>query len=151
MRDSNGGRQFLDTNVIVYAHDVSAGENHALAKALIKDLWESGKGCVSIQVLQEFYVTVVHKAPKPLPAAVASQIIADLSQWHVHSPAVDDILKAINVYRRYKLSFWDGLILRSAQALGCDVIWTEDFNHGQRYDGVTVMNPFLNRTSLHKP
>ncbi|RJX19238.1 MAG: PIN domain-containing protein [Ammonifex sp.] len=87
------------------------------------------------------------KAPKPLTAEVASHIIADLSQWHVHSPSVDDILKAIDIYRRYRLSFWDGLILRSAQALGCDVIWTEDFDPGQRYDGVTALNPFMEQTS----
>ncbi|NPV53034.1 MAG: PIN domain-containing protein [Firmicutes bacterium] len=134
--------QFVDTNVLVYAHDVSAGEKHERAKALITDMWNSGNGCLSIQVLQEFYVTMVRKVVRPLEPEVAFQVISDLSQWRVHVPDISDILGAIRIHQRNKLSFWDSLILRSAKALGCEVIWTEDFNCGQCYEGVKALNPF---------
>lgn len=134
--------QFVDTNVLVYAHDKSAGKKHERAKALIAGLWDSGNGCVSIQVLEEFYVTVVQKVPNPLEPEVACQIISDLSQWHVHVPDVDDILEAVRVQQRNKLSFWDSLIIWSAKSLGCEVVWTEDLSHGRSYEGVKVLSPF---------
>ena len=135
-------RQFVDTNILVYAHDLSAGQKHSRAQELIRDLWQSGEGCLSIQVLQEFYVTVTHKVAKPLPAGAAAQIIADLSVWEVHCPGVQDLLDAIRLQDRYQISFWDAMILASALQLGCQVLWSEDLNPGQVYDQMQVQSPF---------
>jgi predicted nucleic acid-binding protein len=134
--------QFIDTNVLIYAHDVSAGEKHARARQLVRDLWQSEEGCLSIQVLQEFYVNVTQKVANPLSARVAAQIIADLSVWALHSPGVQDLLDAIRLQARYQISFWDAMIVTSALQLGCQILWSEDLNPGQVYDQVQVQNPF---------
>lgn len=138
----NPPRQFVDTNILVYAHDKSAGAKHERAVALVTELWEAGNGCLSTQVLQEFYVTVTRKVARPLASETAAQIIADLGNWRVHAPGVQDVLGAIEIHRRFTVSFWDALILRSASQLGCLVVWSEDLNPGQVYDPVRVQNPF---------
>jgi predicted nucleic acid-binding protein len=135
-------RQFVDTNILVYAHDISAGQKQLRARQLLEELWESGQGCVSIQVLQEFYVTVTRKIAKPLPAEIAAQIVADLSSWEVHCPRANDILEAIHIQQRFQVSFWDASVIASAVALGCQVIWSEDLSPGQAYHQVQVQNPF---------
>jgi predicted nucleic acid-binding protein len=135
--------QFVDSNVLIYAHDGAAEAKHVRAKNLIEELWDTRAGCLSIQVLQEFYVNVTQKIPKPLAPESAAQIIADLSTWIVHRPNVEDVLDAIRVQGRYQLSFWDAMIVNSAQQLGCQVIWSEDLNPGQKYGKVVVVNPFV--------
>jgi predicted nucleic acid-binding protein len=134
--------QFVDTNVLVYAHDSSAGEKHLKAQALIRDLWQSGEGCLSIQVLQEFYVNVTQKVAHPMTSHEAASTIADLSAWQVHRPGAEDVLDAIRLQGRYQISFWDAMIVASAIQLGCERLWSEDLNPGQVYGTVTVMNPF---------
>ncbi|NPV73211.1 MAG: PIN domain-containing protein [Pelotomaculum sp.] len=142
MSDNNGW-QFVDTNILIYAHDTSAGDKHVRAKNLVGELWDSGRGCLSIQVLQEFYVTVVQKLPRPIKPEMAAAIIADLSQWRLHIPDADDVLEAIEIHRRNGLSFWDAMIICSAKKMGCSVLFTEDLNSGQLYEGVRVQNPFV--------
>lgn len=134
-------RQFIDTNILVYAHDTSAGAKHARAIHLLKELWASGDGCLSVQVLQEFYVTVTRKVARPLPSAEAAQIVADLSVWKVHAPQIADVLGAIDIQQRYQIAFWDAMVVRSASRLGCQTLWSEDLNPSQVYEGVTVLNP----------
>lgn len=134
--------QFVDTNILVYAHDSSAGPKYDRAQCLIRDLWESGLGCLSIQVLQEFYVTITRKVARPLPAEVAAQIIADLSVWEVHCPDAEDVLEAIRLQERHQVSFWDAMIIASAIHLGCETLWSEDLNPGQVYNKVRVQSPF---------
>ena len=135
--------EFVDTNVLVYAYDKLSEKQHERAVSLLDTLWENRTGCISIQVLQEFFVTVTRKIANPLPVADASQIISDLDIWRVHSPAVEDVLHAIQIQERYQLSFWDSLIIRSAGQMGCAVVWSEDMNDGQFYGTVQVKNPFL--------
>jgi len=137
----SGNRQFVDTNILVYAHDDSAGVKRDLARALVEQLWESRDGCLSVQVLQEFFVSVTRKIAKPLDAQTAQEIIADLSRWHVHVPAADDILGAIGIHQRTGISFWDAMIVRSAAEMGCDVLYSEDLNTGQEYSAVLAENP----------
>ena len=134
--------QFVDTNVLIYAHDQSAGPRHEQAKQLLQELWESRNGCLSVQVLQEFYVNVTQKVPKPLAPEATAQIIADLSTWQVHQPGAKDVLDAITLQGRYQLSFWDAMIVASAMALGCEILWSEDLNPGQNFATVAVRNPF---------
>lgn len=134
--------QFVDTNVLIYAHDFSAGEKHTRSRELIAGLWESGLGCLNVQVLQEFYVNVTEKVAKPLSSDVAAQIVSDLSAWQVHRPGVEDFLDAIRLQHRYQMSFWDAMIVVSAIQLGCPTLWSEDLNPGQVYDMVKVARPF---------
>jgi predicted nucleic acid-binding protein len=138
----SGNHRFVDTNVLVYAHDGSAGAKRHQARALVEQLWESRDGCLSVQVLQEFFVTVSRKIAKPLDAETAKAIVADLSRWHLHVPAADDILGAIDIHQRTGISFWDAMIVRSAAEMGCAVLYSEDLNAGQEYSGVRVENPF---------
>ncbi|HTR91439.1 MAG TPA: PIN domain-containing protein [Trebonia sp.] len=138
----SANRRFVDTNILVYAHDTSAGGKHERARALIEQLWAARDGCVSVQIMQEFFVTVTRKISKPLDVAVAKEIIADLSRWYVHVPAADDVLGAIGLHQRTGISFWDAMMVRSAVEIGCGVIYSEDLNHDQLYDGARVENPF---------
>ena len=116
--------------------------DHTRARELIRELWQTEEGCLSIQVFQEFYVNVTQKVAQPLAPVVAAQLIADLSVWQVHRPAVEDVLDAIRLQERHQMSFWDAMIIASALQLGCQIIWSEDLNPGQVYDRVTVVNPF---------
>ena len=142
------GRQFIDTNVLVYAHDKLAETKTSQAKELVQSLWSSEKGALSIQVFQEFYVTVTRKLPEPITSIQALEVIQKLGQWHVHSPKIEDIEAAISLQTRYEISFWDAMIIRSALHLGCDILWSEDLNDGQRYDGLLVLNPFTPQSNL---
>jgi predicted nucleic acid-binding protein len=138
----SANRQFVDTNVLVYAHDASAGEKCKRAQALLERLWENRAGCISVQVLQEFFVTVTRKIAKPLDASTAKEIVADMAHWCVHAPAADDVLAAIRIQQSTGISLWDSMIVRSAAEFGCQLIYSEDLNHGQLYEGVRAENPF---------
>jgi predicted nucleic acid-binding protein len=135
-------RQFVDTNVLVYAHDVSAGVKRERALALVTSLWESGQGCLSIQVLQEFYVTVTRKVSRPLGLEAAAHVVADLGRWKTHSPQPRDVLEAIRLQDRSRISFWDAMILHSAVSLECPLVWSEDLKPGRSAAGVFIENPF---------
>jgi predicted nucleic acid-binding protein len=139
----SGNRLFVDTNILVYAHDSSAGIKRDQAQTLVKQLWGSHEGCLSVQVLQEFFVNVTRKIAKPLAPETAKEIIADYSRWRVHVPAADDVLGAIGIHQRTGISFWDAMIVRSAAEMSCAALYSEDLNTGQEYSGVRVKNPFL--------
>jgi len=112
------------------------------AGALLQALWQSRRGCLSVQVLQEFYVTVTQKVAAPYNAAEAAGIIEDMSAWRVHSPAAADVLSAIEIQTRRQLLFWHAMIVQSANPLGCKVLWTEGLSHGQMINQTTIQNPF---------
>jgi len=133
---------FLDTNILIYAHDRSAGDKRIRARELVQELWRSGEGCLSVQVLQEFYVNVTQKVSKPLAAEAAAQIIADLALWPMHRPGPEDVLDAIRLQTRYQIAFWNAMIVASAIQMGCETLWSEDLNPGQLYDKVMVRSPF---------
>ena len=135
-------REFLDTNVLVYAHDRSAGEKYRRAINLLEQLASRENGALSIQVLQEFFVTVTTRLPKPLRVHDAAAIVSDLGALATHAPGVTDVLAAIDIHDRLQVSFWDAMILRSASVLRCAVVWSEDLAHGRRYDDLVVRNPF---------
>ncbi len=135
-------RRFVDSNLFVYAHDESARHKREVARKLIAELWESREGCASVQVLQELFVNLTRKVPKPLSTRDVAAVVEDLSAWRVHSPGPRDVLSAIELHERAGVSFWDAMILTSARSLGCRVLYSEDLNAGQSYDGVQVVNPF---------
>ena len=132
---------FIDTNILVYAHDASAGDKYDKARVVFLDLWKNKTGCLSIQVMQEFYVTVTQKAARPMDHLTAAGIIHNLSYWRVHEPKSGDVIRAIDLQKRYKVSFWDAMILQSASQLDCSVIWSEDLSPGQVYEGMRLVNP----------
>ena len=132
--------EFVDTNILIYAFDRSAGDKHRIAVDLMTRLWTERRGCISLQVLQEFYVASTRKLK--LPTDEAASQVRRLGLWRVHRPLVDDILAAIELHQRHSVSFWDALILRSAQASQCSVLWSEDLSHGQRWGSLEVRNPF---------
>jgi predicted nucleic acid-binding protein len=109
---------------------------------LISGLWETGNGCLSVQVLQEFYVTVTRKVTQPIPIEDAVEILRDLSFWHIHTPNAEDVLGATDIQRHYQLSFWDAMVIHSAKCLGCQVVWSEDLFDGQEYEDMLIRNPF---------
>ena len=136
-------RQFVDTNILVYAYDESAGTKHDRARALLVELLESREGCLSMQVLQEFFVSLTRKIQDPLEPAEAARRVRYLSEWILHVPARSDLFSAIDLHRELRVSFWDAMLLQSARRLGCRLMWSEDFSNGRTYSGVTVRNPFL--------
>lgn len=134
--------EFCDTNVLVYAYDATAGSKREEAGVLLARLWGSGSGVVSLQVLQELFVALTRKIPQPLPALDARSIVADMTAWRVVEPRSQDILAAIDSAARWRISFWDAMILTAASRAGAQTVWSEDLNAGQAYDSVTVRNPF---------
>lgn len=134
---------FVDTNILVYAEDRDAGEKHAVARDLMADLWRSGDGVLSVQVLQEFFVTVTRKLPRPLRSPAALAIVEQYLTWRVVENSGELLLAGIRAASDLKVSFWDALILEAARAERCDRLWTEDLHHGQRIGELTVVNPFL--------
>jgi predicted nucleic acid-binding protein len=135
--------QFVDTNVLVYAYDRSAGSRHQRARQLLAELWEYGNGCLSVQVLQEFHVTVTRKVAYALSSAQSANLSRDLSAWRVHVPAAEDVLAAIQLQERFQISFWDAMIVQSAASLECSIPWSEDLNGGQHFRSTQVRNPFI--------
>jgi predicted nucleic acid-binding protein len=134
--------EFVDTNVLLYAHDLTAGAKREAAAALITRLVDEHQGMLSTQVLMEFFVSATRKLPQRLDEDVAVEIVEDFGTWPVFTPGVADILAATKLSRRYGIHFWDALIVQGAVSLGADVIWSEDLNAGQSYAGVPVRNPF---------
>jgi predicted nucleic acid-binding protein len=135
-------RYFVDTNILMYAHDTAAGEKHARAKALVEDLWQNRSGVVSTQVLQELAVNLRRKAKKPLDARATRDVVSDYLAWQVVVNGGDSILEALELEARYQISFWDALIIQAAQTAGADALYSEDLSDGQRYGSVRVENPF---------
>jgi predicted nucleic acid-binding protein len=132
--------EFVDTNILVYAHDGGAGAKYRKSVELLTRLFDSGSGALSVQVLSEFYSVATRKLG--IPGAEAEQIIADLGAWAIHSPSHAGLLKACALQRRYKLSWWDALVIQSALETDSRILWTEDLKDGQQFGSLTICNPF---------
>ena len=133
-------RSFFDTNVLVYADDKAAPAKQRKAIDLVAEHRRAKTGVLSLQVLQEYFVTVTRKLH--VDARIARRKVELLSEFDVASPEVADILAAIDVHRLHGLSFWDALILRSAKQAGCSVLFSEDMQGEREIDGVRIVNPF---------
>jgi predicted nucleic acid-binding protein len=134
-------RSFFDTNILVYAEDDDSPLKQRFARDLIYRHWRAGTGVVSLQVLQEYFVTITRKFSFDL--VKARRKVELLSAFDVAAPQVGDILAAIDLHRLHGFSFWDALILRTAEQSGCRVLLTEDFQEGREIDGIRIVNPFL--------
>jgi len=135
-------RFFIDTNILMYAHDAAAGEKHQKARALVEELWERRSGVVSTQILQELAVNLRKKAKKPLDARATRDVVSDYLAWQVVVNGGDSILEALNIEAQYQVSFWDALVIQAAHAGGAEILYSEDLSDGQRYGTVEVKNPF---------
>ena len=134
---------FLDTNVIVYAHDRSSGKKHTIAMEIMEYLWDRKKGVISVQVMQEFYVCVTTKILKPLPLKVARKILEYLLNWDVIINDEYITIKAIDLQEKYRFSFWDSLIVQSAIQSQVYTLFSEDLSDGQIIKNVKIVNPFI--------
>jgi predicted nucleic acid-binding protein len=134
--------EFVDANVLVYALDASAGAKQGAAQRLLRSLWDRGNGCLSVQVLQEFFVTVTRKVPYPLSIDQAAERAREFARWKVFAPTAEDVLSAIRLHKETTLSFWDAMVVLAAAESGCEVLWTEDLQDGQVVAGVRIRDPF---------
>lgn len=134
-------KHFVDTNILVYAHDRSAGLKHQRSAALVEQLWESGGGVLSTQVLQELCVALRRKVRHPFPADELRALIQDYSTWEVVTNGPESIVRALEIEQRYKTSFWDALILTAVESCGAEILYSEDLAAGQRYGAVKIVNP----------
>lgn len=136
----NVDKVFVDTNILFYAYDLSAGKKHLKAKDLIVSLWEEeSNAIISIQVLQELYVNLIkHK----INSNTVSEIIYSYLSWNVIENTKELLIESIKIQQKNKLSFWDASIISAAIKGGAKLIYSEDFNHGQNFQGVKVVNPF---------
>ena len=136
-------RSFLDTNVLVHADDKAAPAKQRRAIDLVAEHRRAGTGVVSLQVLQEYFVTVTRNLH--IDARIARRKVELLAEFDVAAPEVADILAAIDLHRLHGFSFWDALVLRSAKQAGCSVLFSEDLQDATELDGVLVVNPFRSR------
>ena len=134
---------FVDTNILVYAHDLDAGAKYEQAAALVSDLWESRNGFLSTQVLQEFYVTLTRKVSSPLSKLEARKLLQKYSNWNVVLNDPSMISQASEIEESYNISFWDALIVSAAYSQNVPTILTEDLTHGQIIEGILIENPFV--------
>ena len=134
---------FVDTNILVCAHDRSAGVKQQRAQMLLEQLWDSGQGVLSTQVLQELCINLRRKISHPLPVDEVRLLIRDYATWEVVTNTPESVLQALDIELRYKTSFWDALILQAAESSGASILYSEDLATGQRYRAVRVINPLI--------
>lgn len=138
---SSHSKSFVDTDILIYAHDRTAGPKHELARQLLEKLWSTGQGVVSTQVLQELWVNLRRRVAPPLSTQEIRSLIEDYLSWEVVVNTPESILAALEIEERYQLSYWDALVLQAAESCGAAVLYSEDLNAGQRYGAVEVVNP----------
>jgi len=137
------GKFFVDTNLLVYAYDSSAGKKWKTSLEVLSLLWTHRTGVISTQVIQEFLVSLTQKVKSPIHPEMAKEIIFDLVQWPLVVNDGKNILRAIDLQIKYHLSFWDSLILQAAITSNSEFLLSEDFQDGQVIESVTIVNPFL--------
>ena len=133
-------RSFFDTNIIIYGDDKSAPAKQRRALDLWAEHRRAGTGVVSLQVLQEYFVTVTKKLR--VEPSVARRKVELLAEFDVATPELADVMAAIDLHRLHGFSFWDALILRMAQQAGCKVLFSEDLQNARLVDGIQIVNPF---------
>ena len=137
-----GGRTFVDTNVLLYAHDASETDKQPIARALLEELWSGRSGVLSTQVLQEFYVVATRKFEPPMRRSEARELVALYASWPVVQVDVELILDATALEERAQLSFWDALVVEAARRGGATRLVSEDLQDGRRIAGLVIEDPF---------
>src|ERR1700722_239111 len=140
--NSMSGKTFIDTNILIYAHDTDAGAKHQIAKSVLRNLWSERTGVLSVQVLQEFYVNVTRKISSPLSKNLAGLVVSSYAIWCTETTPAE-IASALRIEDESQIGFWDALIVSSASKNGATRILSEDLNARQRIAGILVENPFV--------
>lgn len=135
--------RFVDTNILIYAHDRDAGVKHDKAKRVLTELWNQENGCLSVQVLQEFFVNVTRKILQPIPTAVAREVIRTYLPWVRTVADGEMVIRAAEIADAWQTSFWDGMIIAAAERSGASELLTEDMQNGQHIAGLMLINPFF--------
>jgi predicted nucleic acid-binding protein len=134
-------KTFVDTNILICAHDVDAKAKHEVAKSVLRELWSERTGILSMQVLQEFYVNVTRKIAITLPKDLARAVVSSYTAWCVETTPAE-MAAAFRIEDDSGIGFWDALIVSSAVKSGAGRILSEDLNAGQRIAGILIENPF---------
>lgn len=134
---------FIDTNVLVYAHDRGEGAKHDTAVAVLDKLWRDRTGVLSTQVLQEFYSVVTRKRPRKMSSAKARKRIMAYSEWCAVNTNTELLVSASVLEETHSLQWWDALIVAAALRSGAETLLSEDMQHGRKFEEMTVRNPFV--------
>lgn len=135
-------RVFVDTNVLLYARDLTEPDKHRAASDWLAELWRSGLGRTSIQVLNEYYVNVTRKLSRPLNTTAAREDVQDLMAWRP-MPVNERILqRGFEVEDRFRYGWWDSLVIAAALEQDCGWLLSEDLQHGQSLWGLQIVSPF---------
>ena len=135
-------RTFVDSNILIYAHDADAGSKQQQAAVHLNDLWTSGTGLLSTQVLQEFYVNVTRKIAKPLATSAAREVVRDYAVWVEKPIMASTVARASEIAEVWQISFWDAMILAAAEECRAERLLTEDLAAGANVAGIEIVNPF---------
>ncbi len=141
MSDARTPRAFFDSNILFYSEDKRDPQKQQTAQSLIRSYRVTRSGVVSLQVLQEYFTNATRKLG--LDPAIARRKVEIFSRFHLVEPVLSDVLAAIDLHRLHQISYWDALIVHCAKKSGCQSVLSEDLNHGQVFDGVRVVNPFI--------
>jgi len=141
-------KAFVDTNILVYAHDRTSGIKKNRASALIENLWSNGCGVISTQVLQELCINLRRKSANPLSVEETRSLIEDYLKWEIVVNTPASVVDAMAIETRYQISFWDALIIHAAESSGAEILYSEDLSDGQIYGSVRVVNPLKEAASL---
>lgn len=134
---------FVDTNILIYAHDREGGLRWRRATQALDRLWTTGTGRMSVQVLQEFFVVATRKLKASVELATAREVIRNYSSWVTAPNDVDTVLRASEIAEVAQISFWDGMIVAAAERSGAATLYTEDLNDGQVIAGIRIANPLV--------
>jgi len=137
------GKTFVDTNVLIYAHDLDAGPRRQRAAECLTELWNTRDGRLSTQVLQEFYVNVTQKIKVSLSRSAAREVVRNYTPWVESAITPATVVRASEIGEIWQISFWDGMILAAAEQDHASQLLSEDLTHGQVFAGVKIVNPFL--------
>ncbi len=139
------GVTFVNTNILIYSHDTHDEAKHRAAENLLAQLWASGLGILSTQVLQEFYSAATRKLRPPLTPTLARHVVRDYSEWCRVDTDPLLIISASRLSEQHSINFWDALIIEAALRAGATELVTEDLHNDRRFGELTVRNPFCAR------
>jgi len=134
--------EFLDTNVLVYAYDSSDARKQKIAQNLLRHAL-AGNIAISTQVLAEFSATLLHNISPAVTPEALSDVLKALAPIRLIATDGDIVRRAVEVRAKYRVHFYDCMILATEERGGCNKVWSEDLNSGQKYFGVKVQNPFI--------
>jgi len=134
---------FVDTNILIYAHDLDAGVKRERAMTKLRELWDSRTGRLSVQVLQEFYVNATQKIATPVARSTSREVVRTYGVWVHHATTVETVTRATELSELARISFWDALIVASAEEVDAEELLSEDLNDGQAIAGIKIVNPLV--------